>query len=522
MRRAASPPSAQIVAALWLAAVAAASQAGVITPELERAMAARGTHADTAVIVRFADPVDQQPLTVSDRRARDSRLLVALKARAARNRAAIEPFLVAQDARRVRELWIINGISATLSAEAVKRLAGQAGIERIDIDSFVQGGRSQRMPAPRTPRADAVVPAAVTPAAVTGNAVTRATPGWNITAVQAPEVWVLGHTGKGVVVASMDTGVDLAHPDLRRTWRGGVNSWFDPHGEEAAPYDALGHGTQAMGVIVGGSALGVAPDARWIAVKLYNADGRARMSDIHLAFQWLMDPDGDPATIDAPDIVNASWALTGRGAGACILEFSEDIRALRSAGIAVVFAAGNDGPSPRTSNSPGNNPGVLSVGAVDRALEIARPTSRGPSACDGAVFPRLVAPGVNVRTTDISHGGLLSYATVSGSSLAAPHVAGVLALLAGAFPAASVAELEGALVRTAKDLGDAGADNFYGYGLIDALAALNALRDDRGSAPNGATVLGGLVDTDRLSTPHPLQVHTPSQGPGPIPGMPER
>ena len=80
-------------------------------------------------------------------------------------------------------------------------------------------------------------------------AVTRATPGWNIAAIQAPELWALGHTGKGVVVATMDTGVDLAHPDLRRKWRGGANSWFDPHGEEAAPYDALGHGTQAMGVI---------------------------------------------------------------------------------------------------------------------------------------------------------------------------------------------------------------------------------------------------------------------------------
>ena len=523
MRRAGSTIAVGITVAVWLGAAAAASPAGVITRDLERAMAARGTHADTAVIVRFADPVDHQPLVVSDRRARDGRLLVALKARQARNRAAIEPFFGALGAVRVRDLWIINGVSAILPAVAVKQLAGQGGIERIDLDSFVQGGRSQRTPAPRTPR-QGVAPHTVesTPFAVSDSAkpASPATPGWNVAAVHAAEVWALGHTGRGVVVASMDTGVDLAHPDLRRKWRGGANSWFDPHGEEAAPYDALGHGTQAMGVIAGGSGLGVAPDARWIAVKLYNADDRARMSDIHLAFQWLMDPDGDPATIDAPDIVNASWSLTGRGAGACILEFSDDIRALRSAGIAVVFAAGNDGPSPRTSNSPGNNPGVLSVGAVDRDLDVARQTSRGPSACDGAVFPRLVAPGVNVRTTDVSHGGLPSYAMVSGSSLAAPHVAGVLALLAGAFPAASVAELETALVRAARDLGDAGSDNHYGHGLVDALAAFNALRDDRRSAPNGTTVLGGLAD--RLSMSRPLQFHTPSHDAGPWPGMPER
>ncbi len=93
--------------------------------------------------------MDQQSLAVTDRRARDNRLLVALKARQARNRAAIEPFLDAQGAVRVRDLWIINGLAATLPAVAVKQLAGQAGIERIDLDSFVQGGRSQRTPAPR-------------------------------------------------------------------------------------------------------------------------------------------------------------------------------------------------------------------------------------------------------------------------------------------------------------------------------------------------------------------------------------
>jgi subtilisin family serine protease len=308
---------------------------------------------------------------------------------------------------------------------------------------------------------------------------TRATPGWNIVAVHAPDVWALGHTGQGVVVATMDTGVDLAHPDLRRKWRGGANGWFDPHGVEASPYDAIGHGTQAMGVIVGGSALGVAPDARWIAARLYDGNGRASMSDIHRVFQWLMDPDGDPATVDAPDVVNASWALSGRAAGTCILEFNDDIRALRSAGIAVVFAAGNDGPSAGTSSSPGNNPGVLSVGAVDRDRVAARQTSRGPSACDGTTFPRLVAPGVNVRTTDLSHGGQLSTTTVSGSSLAAPHVAGVMALLIGAFPSASVADLESAMARAAADLGDPGEDSLYGHGFVDALAAFNSLRNAR-------------------------------------------
>jgi bacillopeptidase F len=148
---------------------------------------------------------------------------------------------------------------------------------------------------------------------------------------------------------------------------------------------------------------------------------------------------------------------------------------LKSAGIAVVFAAGNDGPAAATSNSPANNPGVLSVGAVDRDLAVGRQTSRGPSACDGAIFPALSAPGVNIRTTDLSHGGQPSFAMVSGSSLAAPHAAGVLAILAAAFPSASVAQLEAALLKGARDIGPPGPDNVFGHGLVDALASYKAL-----------------------------------------------
>ena len=277
-----------------------------------------------------------------------------------------------------------------------------------------------------------------------------------------------------------------------------------------------------MGIVLGGRALGVAPDSRWIAVRLYNSAGHARMSDIHRAFQWLLDPDGDPATLDAPDIVNASWTLSGRGAGACVTEFSDDIRALRSSGIAVVFAAGNDGPAARTSNSPANNPGVLSVGTIDLDLTLARQSSRGPSGCDAAVFPKLVAPGVNVRTADVSHGGVPTYATVSGSSVAAPHVAGVLALLAGAYPAASVDELEAALVRGAQALGAAGPDTGYGYGVVHALAAFKALRETREPVLPGVTRHGDLADSGSRVAPLRLQAHGVVQDAGPASGLPER
>ncbi len=439
--------------------------AGDITPSLERSMARKGTHADTAVILRFNDAVDLQAFAHGDRKQRSHQLLLALQSRTSRQRGLIEPVLQAQGAVGVRELWVINALALTVPAVAVKTLAALDGVASIDLDAFVQGGRSQRTPAPRDVRGEAS-------AALTGTTpspdIGRTKPGWNLTSIHAPELWTMGYTGQGVVVASMDTGVDAEHPDLRGKWRGGSNSWFDPHLEEPLPHDALGHGTQSLGLVLGHPDIGVAPQARWIGVRLYDNNGRASMSDIHRGFQWLMDPDGDPSTADAPDVVNASWALSGRAVGSCILEFSDDIQALRRAGIAVVFAAGNDGPLPNTSNSPGNNPGVLSVGAIDEDQDIARQTSRGPSSCDRSVFPRVLAPGVRVRTADLSHGGQAAYTTVSGSSMAAPHVSGVMALLLSAFPAASVADLEAAVLDGAPQAG--------GLQRVDALAALKALR----------------------------------------------
>jgi bacillopeptidase F len=438
-------------------------------------MSRKGTHADTSVIVRFTNPLDIAQFAVTDRRDRNNRLMLALKERTQINRKSIESLLTSPDAVRVRELWIINAVAVTLPAFAVRQLADQSGVARIDLDSFVQGGRSQRTPVSPNSSVKTISAPQEEASPVSIKDVKSS---WNVDSIHAPAVWAMGHTGRGIVVASMDTGVDLAHPDLRRKWRGGDNSWFDPHKEQSSPYDALGHGTQTMGLIAGNPEIGVAPDVRWIAARLYNGEGRASMSDIHLVFQWMLDPDGDPTTVDSPDVLNASWALTGRGMGACILEFNDDIRVLKASGIAVVFAAGNDGPFPNTSNSPGNNPGVISVGAMDADLDLARQTSRGPSACDASEFPRLWAPGVNVRTADLSYGGQLSYTTVSGSSFAVPHAAGVLALLAGAFSWASVAELEQALTSVPKD------EKRQLAGRLDALLAFKYLREKKDSVAN--------------------------------------
>ena len=269
----------------------------------------------------------------------------------------------------------------------------------------------------------------------------------------------------------MDSGVDASHPDLAAQWRGGTNSWFDPNGQHpTSPIDMSGHGTRTMGVMVGrgagGTDVGVAPNARWIAVKIFNDAGSATVAGIHAGFQWLLDPDGDPATADAPHVVNNSWTFSGTG---CNLEFQLDLQALRAADIIPVFAAGNYGPLGSSSRSPANNPEALAVGATTKTDGIYTYSSRGPTGCADTdpTYPEVVAPGASIRTTD-RFGG---YATASGTSLAAPHVTGALALLRQGHSGATATQLESALESSAVDLGALGPDNNFGYGRLDVLAA---------------------------------------------------
>jgi bacillopeptidase F len=239
-----------------------------------------------------------------------------------------------------------------------------------------------------------------------------------------------------------------------------------------------------MGIMVGGdatgTAIGVAPDAQWIAVKIFDDDGFADLSAIHQGFQWLLDPDGDPDTDDAPHVVNNSWGFRTL-VDVCYLEFQLDIQALKASEIAVVFSAGNEGISgpASTSISPANNPESFAVGAVSSTLNIAGFSSRGPSACvlENDFFPEVVAPGVSVKTADKTFGGVFPVRAhyVSGTSFAAPHVAGAMTLLLSAFPELTVADVEAALMDTAVDLGDIGPDNDYGFGMIDVMAAYRLL-----------------------------------------------
>ena len=445
--------SALAAATMILAAGSALAGTDVVTPELQAVLQAAAPQEEIPVIISFADRVDPARFNDPDRRQRRARMLAALKEKSDKAHKPLKAFLERRRARHMRVLWLKNALAAHVPADSIPEIAHWPGVSRIQTDGVLQ--------APPVTYDSSV------------------TPEWNLQMVRAPDLWSLGFTGQGVVVANMDTGVDANHPDLAVQWRGGNNSWFDPNGQHSTPYDRSGHGTQTMGVMVGrnsgGTAIGVAPNAQWIAVKIFNDAGSATYSGIHSGFQWLLDPDGNPATDDAPDVVNNSWSLVN--VYQCNLEFEDDIGALRAAGIAVVFAAGNSGSfGAFSTESPANNPSGYGVGAVDSAQTVASFSGRGPSTCTGNIDPDVVAPGESIYTSDLSLGGLPLYATVSGTSFASPHVAGTMALLLSAFPQLTVTELESTLQQSAVDLGATGADNDYGNGLINAWWAYNLVR----------------------------------------------
>jgi len=456
--------------------------AGTIGPRLEAVLSTLEPGDDVAVIITLSDQLDPKLFRDKNKKQRRIKLIKALKSKAEASQKELEAFLKGEKARRLISFWIFNGAAAIVPAGRVNALAQQPGVASVKLDAAVNA------PEP-------------TPAA-------SATPEWNINLVNAPALWNLGYTGSNIVVAAMDTGADIGHADLGPRWRGGANSWFDPNGEHSTPYDKTGHGTQVMGVILGGDAtgtsIGVAPGAHWIAVKIFDDAGVAEYSDIHAGFQWLLDPDGDSSTDDAPDAVNASWGYPDL-VGQCFTEFQPDVQALKAAGIAVVFSAGNSGPAYDTSESPANYAESMSVGALDDTRTTAWFSSRGPSACDDGVYPRVSAPGVNVKTADLTFGGVYdtAQAWVSGTSIAAPHITGAAALLMDAFPGASLSEIEGALMATAVDLGIPGADDESGYGVVDLLAAYSFLDqsqipcvDDDGDGFYDTADCGSATDCD--------------------------
>jgi uncharacterized repeat protein (TIGR01451 family) len=403
------------------------------------------------------------------------------------------------ETENIRPLWIVNAVAATGTLETVLTLAAQPDVAVIRLDKEIKISR---------PFAAGVSPGS-------SNFELRRqpslqTPEWGLSKIRADLVHdALGIDGTGVVVANIDSGVDWLHPALQASYRGYTGAghlpqhpgnWFDASGDGAAyPIDTTGHGTHTMGTMVGAGGIGVAPGAKWVAVKAFSSSGSALNSWLHNAFQWILAPAGDPAL--APDIVNNSWSSTNGFS----TEFEPDIQALLAAGIFPLFSAGNSGPGSGTINSPASLNAAFSVGATDINDDIALFSSRGPSPW-GMVKPEISAPGKDVRST--LPGG--TYGELSGTSMAAPHAAGLAALLLQASPtlANNLGDIATAMASTATPFGSPIPNNSYGWGRIDAynavmsVASVGTLQGLVSDSTTSATIENALIQiTPRLGGP---------------------
>jgi len=419
---------------------------------------------------------------IKDRNARGSFVVDHLKNVARQSQSGVIGYLNSKGVAH-RPHWITNAIRVEADAKIAKALAARPDVETLLPD--VQF----RIPPPATP-------AGPTPAAVD----------WNIMTVRADEAWATFGTGEGIVIGSIDSGVDFTHEALVAQYRGNVGgtfdhnySWWDPSRicgpPGSPPCDNYGHGTHTMGTMVGGDAfgplpmdIGVAPGARWITAKGCEYDTCSTEALLSSAEFMLAPTDtfgSNPDPGKRPHIINNSW---GGGPGDPF--FRDVVLAWRAAGIFPVFSAGNAGPSCGSAGSPGDYPEAFSVGATDIGDYAAWFSSRGPSFY-GPMKPEISAPGLDVFSS--IPGG---YGYGSGTSMAAPHVAGAIALVWSSAPSliGDIAATSELLRATAMDHidyecgGDADGDpnNVYGEGRLDAFAAVQA-------APRIAGTLVGRV-----------------------------
>ncbi|MGE0028570.1 MAG: S8 family serine peptidase [Thermoleophilia bacterium] len=435
------------IAALAALAGTAGPAGAAPTPALADRLAQAGPGDRIAVIATFADQVPEGAHDGSP-----AALLRDLRRTASGDAEGI----AAEVDGPVRAFWLVNAAAFTGTPDEIRAVAADPAVASVDLDAPVR-------------IADADADAAPTPFPDAGRG------NWGLDAIRAPAAWAaFGVRGDGVVIGSIDTGVDPAAKDLA----GKIAGWRDFVAGSPSPVDDNGHGTHTAGTMVGGSAgggpIGVAPGAKLLVARAMGANGSGTGSALLAAAQWMTDPDGNPATADQPKIVNNSWSAST----ANDTWFRPMIRRWRDLGIVPVFAAGNTGPTPGSVGSPAGYPEALAVGAIDSDGAVPSFSSRGPvvwqdtdglGPAAGTVLqkPDLVAPGVGV-TSSVSTG----YLAYSGTSMASPHVAGVAALVRQLNPGLGPEQVADILRASAVDVGAPGPDAASGAGRVDAVRAL--------------------------------------------------
>lgn len=248
---------------------------------------------------------------------------------------------------------------------------------------------------------------------------------WGVEQIEAPVVWARGNKGQNITIATIDTGARGTHEALVKNFAGDYG-WFDPSGKTAEPNDGNGHGTHTTANIAGNVRhVGVAPSAKWAACKGC-ATSACSQSDLLACAQWIAcptRPDGSaPNCAKAPQLVSNSW-----GGGRGTTWYQPAVDSWQAAGIIPLFSIGNSGPSCGSANSPGDYTNVVGVGSTTIDNELSYFSSVGPTSVGARIKPDIAAPGSNVFSA--YHTSDTAYASMSGTSMACPHAAGVVALL---------------------------------------------------------------------------------------------
>jgi len=488
----------KVIAPLALMAVLAplaVSQAGEISPALQIMLAETPSDQPVSVIVHL---IDQAPIAqISDQLTRDGvsrqvrheTVVRALKDTATRTQTALLADLEAAERDGGilghTSYWIANLVVVRALPDEIVRLAARPDVDRVE-PNFTWELIRPVDEHPAHPDGEEAPPL---------DRDIGITPG--VVAVRADEVWAMyGIDGTGTLIGSLDTGVDGNHPALADRWRGNFaptgECWLDVIGSPPNfPSDYNSHGTHTTGTMCGlaeGDTIGIAPGALWIAANAIDQSANPGFdNDIIECFQWFADPDGDPATVDdVPDVVQNSWGVNENFTGYddCDSRWWAVIDNCEAASVVVTWSAGNEGPGSGTLRSPADRAADIyncfSVGAFDATNSsfpwpIASFSSRGPTTCplvppEALTKPEVSGPGVDVYSS--VPGG--SYGYKSGTSMSGPHVAGVVALMRQANPDLPVPLVKQILMDTAVDLGAPGEDNTYGWGAVDAVAAVEA------------------------------------------------
>lgn len=379
--------------------------------------------------------------------------------------------------KNIRPFWIVNMIICSVQPHLISELAILPGVSIIQLEN----NRFQLHEKPIIENSDAA------------KAIDGVEPG--VLACNVRPLWAMGYTGRGTKVFIFDTGVWPTHPSYSDRFIGNfapLSQAWDGYFGELPNGLRSDHGSHVLGTVGGlekatNDTIGIAFETYWMAND-HIGPGVESLPDLQYmmaSFEWALNPDGDiNTTDDIPDVINNSWRwYDGADMEQCEGIVVELMNVIEAAGIANLFAGGNFGPNNTTISAPQrintSEVNTFSVGSVNGNMDFPHPlssfSSKGPTQCPGegslAIHPEVVAPGQNVR----SAWGQSGYSTISGTSMAVPHVSGVVLLLKEAFPTVSGEEILWAIYLTAIDLGEPGEDNEFGMGMVDAFAAFNYL-----------------------------------------------